>query len=500
MLWLRKILLCKKTDQSKAFSVIEPLSSTANTDKSKIKLPDISGVSADAVRSRIPAIKPGKVSIRKISEQNDLLRFVHNFRLPDLIQLQGQWPEAIVIDSGHLTLEMLHQSVANEKILSRANNIYTLRRPLLIKQGAVLIVSDEVKDLRFSREKGAFLVNSGELFVTDTRLTAWNERTGGPAWFKEGQDEEFRPFLLSWSDSKTWIAKSILTSFGYFSGKSYGLSLSSGPTSRLRDNADLDRPTGWIVGNRFVDMYYGFYSYEADDVYLVRNVYENNIIYGIDPHDRSERLVIAHNEVYGSKKKHGIIISREVNNSFIFSNYSHGNTGSGFMLDRSSVNNIVSNNIAINNGGDGITLFESGHNSIRDNKLLNNNRHGLHVRNSVEVDIDANLIVGNREYGIYTQVKPYFDDGRDLDYDPFTPLTTITSVQKNTLESNGSGAFSFTDTDYILLGTNNIMPTPKGIFRGQLQSLQPQLLNLTLRQKKLVAIRSKPESSYLFDQ
>src|SRR3546814_5253813 len=82
-------------------------------------------------------------------------------------------------------------------------------------------------------------------------------------------------------------------------------------------------------------MYFGFYSYEADRVALIGNEYRNNMIYGIDPHDYSRKLIIAFNSAYGAQKKHGIIGSRGVDDSYFIGNLAFGNHGTGLMLDRS---------------------------------------------------------------------------------------------------------------------------------------------------------------------
>src|SRR5690606_24220501 len=137
---------------------------------------------------------------------------------------------------------------------------------------------------------------------------------------------------------------STVASLGYAASKSYGVSLSQYSPSLVRA-MDRDNPTGWLIDSVFEDNWYGFYCYEADDVAIVGNIYRNNIVYGIDPHDRSHRLVMAESEAYGTVQTHGIIVSREVNESWIFRNRSHHNGLSGIVIDRSSVRNVVADNI-----------------------------------------------------------------------------------------------------------------------------------------------------------
>ncbi|MEB0009967.1 right-handed parallel beta-helix repeat-containing protein, partial [Pseudomonas sp. RTB2] len=81
-----------------------------------------------------------------------------------------------------------------------------------------------------------------------------------------------------------------------------------------------------------------------------------------------------------TKKKHGIIISREVNDSFIFNNRSYDNHLSGLVIDRNSVNNLIAYNEIYKNHTDGITLYESADNLLWGNKVISNTRHGIRIR------------------------------------------------------------------------------------------------------------------------
>ena len=94
-------------------------------------------------------------------------------------------------------------------------------------------------------------------------------------------------------------------------------------------------------------------------MFLVGNEFTDNVVYAVDPHDRSKRLVIALNTTYGTHKKHGIITSREVDGSWIVGNVSFANHGSGFMLDRDSTDTLIYGNVAFDNEQDGLTLFET---------------------------------------------------------------------------------------------------------------------------------------------
>src|SRR4029077_30854 len=121
----------------------------------------------------------------------------------------------------------------------------------------------EAHEFRLSASRGAFLVNAGHLYVTDTTLVAYDEDKQAPSLSDYEHKTRFRPFITAWSDSDTYVAGSRLVGFGYSAGKTYGLSFTSGPrdTVTLR-GGDSRPPTGVVVDSSFEQMLYGFYSFE----------------------------------------------------------------------------------------------------------------------------------------------------------------------------------------------------------------------------------------------
>jgi poly(beta-D-mannuronate) C5 epimerase len=265
-----------------------------------------------------------------------------------------------------------------------------------------------------------------------------------------------------------YIAGSTLSSLGYHKGKSYGVTYSTYDRETL-GAPKLSRPTGSIVGSTFTDIYYGFYSYEADDIAIVGNTYVNNVIYGIDPHDSSRRLIIAGNETYGSGKKHGIIVSRNVDNSWIFNNYSHHNHGSGIMLDRGCNNNVITNNISAYNDGDGLTLFESPNNFVSENKIYQNGLGGIRIRNSWDIHLLHDQLSDNAGVPIiiYTDALTHAPhENRDLNKDPYSTKAEVT-IARSVIKQQGrkpvikiSGIDSLSLSDLDLLSGNSVFSDP----------------------------------------
>ena len=291
---------------------------------------------------------------------------------------------------------------------------------------------------------------------------------------------------MSYSGSSLYFHKSHFESLGYQATGAYGIGFKAiSKVDLAQVNASktphlLNPPTGWIIASSFKDLYFGFYSYGAKDVVVLRNRYVNNIIYGIDPHDYSSNLIIAYNKVTNTQKRHGIIGSRFVNNSYIMHNEVSTSGRSGIMLDRQSSNNVVAFNKTYNNGGDGITLYESNDNLIYGNQVFNNKEHGIRLRNSIDITLQHNVILNNRGAGVYFHTRDLSDHTyRDLTIDPYEQRVSGSLVGGLIAGNQSGGVF----TEHIeSLGLSNINIEQNGKFtskfRGDLLSLET---NITLK-------------------
>lgn len=402
-------------------------------------------ISAEALRSSLPLSEP--FLLRSIYYANS---FYINRQFMVAIEhatARGYDRQIIYLERGIATLPQLYDALQAQGLgdyLLRKGKTYILRRALLIGPKATLIIDgSEVDELRMSQQNSGIIVNVGALHITHTRLTGWDEEQQKPAYANYAERKKFCPFLASWSGSHTYLGGNIITALGYQNHKSYGISFSSGP-KKMQMNVlhEPPWPDGIITDNSFDNLYYGFYSYEAKDVALVGNEYRNNIVYGIDPHDRSHHLTIAYNTAYGSHKKHGIIISREVDDSAYIGNMSFDNRGSGFMIDRDSQRTKVLANTAFGNGQDGLTIFESDCGEIIQNHFFNNARMGIRLRNSTGVTLTGNRLVANKQGGFYGYSSNLYKDPaharRDFALDPFHQ-TADAFLSGNLFKRNGMG-------------------------------------------------------------
>lgn len=478
--------IAKGLQQAKTYTISSP--PTAPLELPKPALPDLTGYTAAAVEKKIVRSKPGKVSIRRMMQEDALKDFIGgDNKMAEWVVRQHGIPQAIFVDDGYMNLKDLLGKVPKQYLSETSPGVFLAKLPIVVGRKGILDIDKKTQELRLSQQAGSFLINDGQLFVRDTKITGWDEKTNGPALFKS--PKEFRPFLLAWGGTETYITNSKMASFGYANSKSYGVSISQ-YTPNMAKVLKRAEPTGWIIDSEFSDMWYGFYCYETTGFVIKGNTYKDNIVYGIDPHDRSHGLIIADNTVYGTKKKHGIIISREVNDSFIFNNRSYDNKLSGLVIDRNSVNNLIADNEIYRNHTDGITLYESGDNLLWGNKVIANRRHGIRVRNSVNIRLYENSAMANGLTGVYGHIKDLTDTDRDIALDPFDTKVSLIVVGGE-LAGNGSGPLSIDSPLSIeLYRVSMLAPTKSsGIsFAGVLGDRQEEILDLLVRQQKAVLI------------
>lgn len=312
--------------------------------------------------------------------------------------MQGEpRPVYIALKKGSFDLAAISK-VAGDRYLEETSRGWVLKIPLIIGPDASLAIAKPRAVLKLAAERGAFIGNFGKMRILGTTMLGWRIERDEPAMFDSS--EEFRPYIVSWNGSKTLIAGNKISHLGFDEAKSYGLSFSSGPQTAAPDKNQLPRTAAWIIGNTFNDLYYGFYSYEASDILVRDNKFINSVAYGLDPHDRSERLLIIGNEITGTRRRHGLFLSQEVKHSWIINNHIHKNAGSGMVFEDGSGHNVIARNLIEANNGDGIAFNESSSNKTIQNKIFGNGKNGISIRGSAGITLRGDSILGNGDFGI----------------------------------------------------------------------------------------------------
>lgn len=261
-------------------------------------MPSLSEI--DALRSRlldspVPQARPGSVRLLP-ADQTRGARGMFN-----TVASQPVWRGmAIVLDGGIHHLPAV-ASALPPGWLDCTGQACRLTAPLMVLADTTLVI-DGV-DLILSQDHGAMLLNWGHLVVSDSTLRAWNLGRDAPAE-TDGLGATFRPHLAAFAASHSLIRRSDLRHLGHQASMSYGLSF--GTENRAVKPTEF--PSVDMIGNRLSDIYFGFYSFDADGVNILDNHIAESHVYGIDPHDDTRAMLIHGNHVYGTRRSHGIIL------------------------------------------------------------------------------------------------------------------------------------------------------------------------------------------------
>lgn len=437
----------------------------------------------DDIRAQFPVLEEGRVHRMTGLTLNYNRKFTEIEPVIGQAQAQGEpLPQIIYIEDGVVTLSMVREQMLRRgaaDYISVENGVYLLRRPLVVGPNATLVVSgSDVRELRLSTLNHVYLVVAGELLVGDTTITSWDTEANGPSEIEHGvNDYDFRPFIATWSDSSMSATASIFRALGYNNRKSFGLGFSAGPHDYDKYGMILPSPDAMLVENLFERMYYGFYSRDVFTADMIGNEYRNSVIYGPDPHDYSEDIMMAYNTSYGTKVKHGLIVSREVDGIFV-GNVAFDNYGAGIMLDRLSNHSVIYANTVFDNGKDGIAVYETACAIVANNASFDNYLSGVRVRNSVDVGVFDNMIEDNREAGVVL----YTDDlathvWRNLEMDPFWTIVSAT-IADNEIVGNGN-AIRATDAFAISMADNLMVENGSRPMVGDFDPLMSSLIRLT---------------------
>ncbi len=360
--------------------------------------------------------------------------------------------------------------------------VWLLGANVILQQGATLQlhgseIGGDVDELRLRSNNttvaGSTIyirAHAGNISMHSTKVTSWDEAAGRP-------DTEYASFKRSYIQARSFLDSAggaqqsrmdvTDTDIGYlgFNGaEAYGMSWKVlGP---VLDRVDV---LGDVTNSRFHHNYFGAYTYGAFGMRWVNNEFDNNVSYGLDPHDDSDSLLIENNRSHDNGN-HGIICSQRCDNLTIRGNVSERNKGHGIMIHRSVTNSVVENNTAAGNTDTGIVVFESFDNRIIGNTVTGNLR-GIRLSvGSANNLIEGNTFAGNSSYGIYMYKGsdvPVSGDGRPK----------FNRFVANQIRDNGSYAVRASDSDDNVFD-RNVFSGNKGGIRFE-RSFRNQVINST---------------------
>ncbi len=298
----------------------------------------------------------------------------------------------IVSGNGQLSLPMLLGALPNDKVLTetvKGQGEWLLSANVRIDTGATLNISGpDVKWLKLRSDAGGFVsikAMGGALAISDTKITSWDAGANDV----DVVLDDGRSFVLARNGGRMDIRKSELSHLGYEANESYGVAWRMVGT------------TGSAEDSVFAENFYGLYLHEASGVVIRGNTVRDNVRYGIDPHSRSNHLLIENNSAYGNGKQ-GIILAEGCSDSVIRGNKVYKNAMHGIVIFNDSNNNVIENNISYGNALQGINIKNSISNTVQNNLVYENTESGIglgeNARNNL---VTGNTVRDNTEHGIY---------------------------------------------------------------------------------------------------
>jgi parallel beta-helix repeat protein len=294
------------------------------------------------------------------------------------------------------TLAGIRQALgATDALQESAPGEWLLTANLRVESGAQLrIAAPEVRKLKLRSDPAGFVwikALGGELDFADTCVSSWDTQ-------RRRYDENYqdgRSFVLARDGARMSVERSDLRYLGYDGPESYGLAW------RVRGT------TGQIVDSYVSHNFYGVYSFDMDGLLVRGNEVHHNVMYGIDPHTRSNKLVIESN-VSHDNGKHGIILAEECSDGQVRNNVVFNNLHHGIVIFQRSNNNIVEGNTSYSNGGLGININDAANTIVRGNTVYDNLEAGIGVgQGASTTQVVGNQVQANRRDGVtlYSNVK-----------------------------------------------------------------------------------------------
>ncbi|HEU5102698.1 MAG TPA: right-handed parallel beta-helix repeat-containing protein [Roseiflexaceae bacterium] len=287
------------------------------------------------------------------------------------------------------SLAGISQIIGRPDVLEQlAPGEWLLSANLRVEPGALLrVAAPEARWLKLrSDERGFVWIKAlgGEIEFTGACVSSWDAA-------RQQYDDNYqdgRGFVLARDGARMDIRGSDLRYLGYDGPEAYGLAWR------------LNGTRGQLVDSDVSYNFYGVYSYEVDDLLLRGNRVHHNVMYGLDPHTRSMRLVIENNVAHDNGK-HGIILAEECSNAVVRNNVAYDNLHHGIVIYQRSNDNLVEGNTAYGNGGQGININDSANTIVRGNIVYDNLDAGIGIgQRASATQLLGNLVQANRGDGI----------------------------------------------------------------------------------------------------
>jgi parallel beta-helix repeat protein len=287
-------------------------------------------------------------------------------------------------DGRNTSLEAVAAALASSPdptlVAETSPGVYLLQVALTQAPGTRLVfAAPRVREVRLIDRPDVYLTGvTAEALFRGVHVTSWDMVHQRPG----SNPATLRPFIAYAYGSTLRFEHAEISHLGSDRWKAYGIAWTDGSTGEMVDSDSHHN-------------FFGFYTNNAHDVVVRHSVFHHNVVYGIDPHTNTNRMVVDSNEAYANGL-HGIIFAVGVRDGFVRNNHVHDNAGNGIMMDALSSGNVIEHNFVERNTRDGIVVTHSDHTTVRGN-TVRDHRVGVRVNEtSTDTRVTNNRIVENR--------------------------------------------------------------------------------------------------------
>jgi mannuronan 5-epimerase len=244
---------------------------------------------------------------------------------------------------------------------------------------------DNIQYLKIVGENG--IIVDGKILIDGIKITSWNNSSNNIV--SQDMNGSIRRGYIQFAASEG--SQIINSEFGFLGDVEPGLR-----GFDLLGDGDGEPSHDMVIrGNKFHDMWMGFYSNGAYNIVIDGNEYYNNIKYTVDPHTVTHDMNITNNYIHHNRI--GIICSLDCYNILIEGNVVEHNKDYGIFFSRNVHDSIARNN-HVYNSSTGLMVSESPNNEIYNNTIEGGTSQGIYLFNPVQPDdgvTQGNLVYNN---------------------------------------------------------------------------------------------------------
>ena len=270
------------------------------------------------------------------------------------------------------------KDIKDTNYLEVKNGICYVKKPIVVASTGTLKVNT-TSCSTVKMYATSLITIYGKIYFDGVKVTSYDPKTGKPIELSRTNYSTVRPDIVTRSSAQYFSAKNSEFSYlGYYNSSSshWGVALRF-------------LPKAYIDSSKFHHNYFGFYTFDSDNVTIQNSEVYDNLEYGIDIHDFSDNFVASNNVVYNNGN-HGIILSKYNENGKIIGNKVYDHTQNAFVKG-----------VVKTYGTHGIELHQESNNSEISGNELTNNRVGIKLANSHDNVVKNNKVNSDLEQGFY---------------------------------------------------------------------------------------------------